>query len=268
MRALLALALYLPLQAAIAFVQAPANGNACGSVTSCNLAFGSNTGAGSLIVVVGRVGATGRTITVTDTQSSSYSLGCQQVITSDSSELFVHYAMNTAGGANTVTWAISGAAATVRFTIMEVSGAATSSVLDGCSGAEASSTTLTGGTVNTTVANVLLLGAGQNTNSVTFTAGSGYTLRSVVPATNERLMIETQVVSSTGAYTATATQSTSLAYAMITAAFKEASGGGPAAPTRPRIIITKKESDETRTPHARARRRTFGAKPIGNAYLD
>lgn len=207
---------------AIAFVQAP-NPGANVTATTVNLAYGSNTAAGSLLVAFTRVGSTTDGVTgLTDTQGNTWVLGGSQVQTTDVHKLWCHYAKNTVGGANTVTANIAGTGATIRFCILEISGADLVTPLDGIAGGQNNGTTLTGGSVTNTQVNVILVGAGSTGGNVTFTAGSGYTVRTVAPtAGTSRLGVETQVVGSITSYASTLTIGTGQDWAALTVIFKE-----------------------------------------------
>jgi hypothetical protein len=192
--------------AAIAYVQSRSVD--CGNVTSCNLAFTGNNTAGSLIIVAVRIGATGRTVTVTDSQNNTYTQRINQVQGADH-EVFVIDALKISSGANTVTVSSSGAAAIIRFAIHEYRGLAPFSAYDKSNSAQsgASGTALNSGNVTTTKANELLFGVGTTPNPATFSAGTSYTIREHVGVGGDKIATEDQIVSSTGAYSATETLS-------------------------------------------------------------
>lgn len=177
---------------AVAHVQSPANGNDAGSVTSSTLAFGSNNAAGNVSVVTGRVSATGRTITVSDTKVNTYVLQATQTEATDVQSCTVHYAKNIGAGANTVTFAISGAAATTRWTITELSGADTTTPVFNSTSATATSTNPAAGNLTPTIDGSLFYAVMTNGVDQTVTAGTDFALRSeVVAAPATRLAVET-----------------------------------------------------------------------------
>ncbi len=165
-----------------------------GSATSVALAFTSNNAAGNLIWVGSRIGELGRTITVSDSVLNTYVFAVGQDQTADSHRADFQYAKNIGAGANTVTVGISGAAASIRFAIEEVSGLDTSSPLDKTSSNQGSSTSPDSGAVTTTNANEILCGLGTCGNPATFTAGTGYTIEETVAS---KLATEDDIVSNT-----------------------------------------------------------------------
>lgn len=131
---------------AIAFVQS--RSVSLGVVTGGNLAFTSNNAAGNFIIVAVQVGAAGRTLTVTDTNLNTYTQHRNQP--GGAREIFLVAAPNIAAGANTVSVAISGAAASMSFAIYEYSGIDTASPLDQTNSATATSAHADSGNITTT----------------------------------------------------------------------------------------------------------------------
>src|SRR3989304_7749709 len=112
---------------AIAHVQTPSGGVGNGSATSVALAFGSNVTAGNMIAGGWRYSGGGRTVTLSDTLSNTYTSNAVEAIdTADANSTNgIGFALNIGGGACTVTCAISGAAVNIRFSTSEFSGVAT-----------------------------------------------------------------------------------------------------------------------------------------------
>lgn len=164
---------------AITHTQTPAGGTDCGSVTSCNLAFGSNTTAGNFIVSLCRYAATGRTVTMSDTGLNSY-IGNAGAITAsnatDGHTENVQWAHNIAGGADTVTCAVSGAASTMRFIVSEFSGVATSNAKDQSNNASGTGSTPASGTITPTKDGALIYAFEGNGATANFAAGTDFTL--------------------------------------------------------------------------------------------
>lgn len=150
---------------AIAFVQS--RSVSLGVVTSGNLAFNSNNTAGNFIIVAVQVGTNGRTVTVSDTNVNTYTQHRNQAGGTDH-EIYLVAAPNCAAGANTVTVAISGAAASVSFSIYEYSGIATSSPLDQVNSATASSAHADSGDITTTTNEQLLFSIGAASGAAPF----------------------------------------------------------------------------------------------------
>jgi hypothetical protein len=211
-------------------------GSDAGSATSANLAYSSNEAAGSLNVVAIRVGVSGRTVTVTDNNGGSYSQAVNRVQTTDGHELFLFYAPNVNSGGCTVTVSISGAATTIRFTISEYSGVATSSPLDKTASAQGGSgTSDSGATATTTQAAELVIGATALGAGAALTAGTGYTLRTTAASPN-KIGIEDKNVSSTGTYNATMTFSSDN-WSCAVATFKDSIPLSPPMATNPMTTL-------------------------------
>ncbi len=213
---------------AIAFVQASPGALTIGATSSSDT-FGSNTTAGSLLVVTfNTYAAQGRTITVTDTQGNTYALAATQTCGSGS-QAYLYYAMNTVGGACTVTAACSGGAINWRLGALEYSGAATTSALDQTATATGTGTVVSAGSVTTTIANaVLVVSVSAYSLALDFTAGSGYTEQA-----NWQLFMfgEDRVVSATGTYAGDGTLSSpGDEWVALLAAFADTPVGGPVVP--------------------------------------
>jgi len=219
---------------AIAFVQSPANGvDSGGGATQAVLAFGANVTAGSSIFVCARINAVGKTITVTDTLGNTYagSGGTAGDVTNNTAgfQTYLYSAHNSAGGANTVTLAISGTGR-IWMNIAEYSGLATSSTLDQTASATGASAAIdSGATATTTQASELVIGVGGSNVDNTFTLGTGFSNLNVAAAGTNRVAMEGQVVSSTGTYNGTFTILTSTQWVGLVATYKGAGGatGGP-----------------------------------------
>jgi hypothetical protein len=193
-----------------------------GTVTSANLAFGSNNAGGNFIVVCVRIGLTGQTITVSDTQGNTYSSALQFDDTGGGNTGAIFYALNIKAGANTVTVSYTPGTATLRFSIAEYSGVATTAALDVSSSNQAvSGTALDSGSVTTTADGELLVGMMINSSGDAWTAGTGYTSEEEVPTgASSKLMFEDRIQASAGAVSASATISPSDAWAAGIATFK------------------------------------------------
>ena len=112
-----------------AFVQSASNSN--GGITALDVAFGSNTVAGNAIMGFCAFNDTGRTFTVTDTQGNTYGTKILSQQTGFATvELFAFVAPNIVGGADTVTFTVSGASGIIWVGIHEVNGLATASPVD------------------------------------------------------------------------------------------------------------------------------------------
>ena len=87
----------------------------------------------------------------------------------------------------------------LRLAILEYSGVATINSLDANVSATGTGTAANSGNLTTTTGGDLLLGTIGTADSTTFTAGSGYTIRDIVPASpNTKLVTEDQIQTGAG----------------------------------------------------------------------
>ena len=190
----------------ITFIQST-NRAAAASVSSLSIAFNSANTAGNMIIVGVYFGAQSVSPTVTDTQGNTYGSAdnaTNQV--TDGHETCVFHSSNIHAGANTVTVSFGASYAFNAITVAEVS---VVSALDKTAAAQNNGSTSpsSGNTATTTAANEFLFGhiggsgaSGGATPEAGWTAictntiGGGFTS-----------FAEYKIVSSTGAYAATAT---------------------------------------------------------------
>lgn len=127
---------------------------------SVTTAFDSNNTGGNLIVVMAYFWTNSQTLTVTDTRGNTYQLASTVSQTSDGHQIWLYYAENIAGGANTVTASVTGSpAGYAGFVIAEYSGIVTSGALDKTKTAIGSGISLsTGSTATTSFSDELLVG--------------------------------------------------------------------------------------------------------------
>jgi len=186
------------------------------------------------VVVVGWNDITAVVSSVVDTKGNTYALAVGPTrFTPSTLSQSIYYAKNIASAgaaANTVTVTFNVAAAFVDLRVAEYSGMDTSAPLDVVKAASGSSATSDTGTVTTTNANDLLVGA-NIVNHVTTNPATGYTKRII---TSDGDILEDRVVSSVGAYGATAALNTTNNWVMQLAAFKIA-GGADAGAERQRV---------------------------------
>ena len=205
-----------PASSAITLTQ---HGNVdAGTTTTASLAFNASNTAGNLIAVTIRAGAPNQVFTVTDSSGNSYQKAIE-INNGSNDTLAIYYAPNIAGGPNTVT--VSDAIqATLRFTVLEYAGIASSSPLDVTAAAQGYGTNPSSGSVATTGNGDLLLGAVATGRSPGFNAGSGYTIEESVPAApGTRLIAEDAVQTSAGSASLAATLGASDSWAAALAAF-------------------------------------------------
>lgn len=226
--------------AAIAHVQTPAGGANCGSATSCGVIFGVNVTAGSLIVAACRYGTNGRTETMTDTLTNTYAKAIEEEQANDGNgTLMIWYAMNSGAGADTVTCTIDGAAAIMRATTSEFSGAATTNALDKTASAEGTSAAPASGNVTPDSNGQLLFATGFASNVETFTAGTDFTINTAVPAADgtQRLASERFIQATAAAHNGDFTIiNADRNWAAAIATFREAGAAAAPQPIRRRFF--------------------------------
>jgi fibronectin type 3 domain-containing protein len=218
---------------AIAYVQSNSVSPST-TVSTMSAPFTAAQAAGDLIVVGLSWGGGVTVSSVTDTKGNTYALAVGPTTFSGAASA-IYYAKNivaAAAGANTVTVTFSAATGTPDLRIAEYSGINTTSPLDVTSASTGTSATSSSGAATTANANDLLVGANA-VLSGTAGAGAGFTSRQI--STFDGNILEDRVVSATGAYSATATLSSSAAWIMQMAAFKGAGGStdtiAPSTPT-------------------------------------
>lgn len=195
----------------------------------------SNT-AGNAIIVIGIAGTTTATdlnSLPTDTQGNTYAVVTTINATAFGNGLLIrvwaNYNIAAHTGTNTVT--IPNANNDAAGFAWEVAGLATSAAFDKSSSADQTSATAldSGATATTTYANELLLGvfADDNSTSLGFTLGSGYSNAQQNGATTGYGTTEEQIVSTTGAYNATGTWVVNTAHTVsMIFTFSDGVGGG------------------------------------------
>jgi IPT/TIG domain/FG-GAP-like repeat len=211
--------------ATIAFVQqayaVPASG------TTVTVTLPSAQTAGNLNVVVVGWNDTTRTVqSVTDSKGNVYTRAVGPTVLSGSLSQSIYYAKNIAAAAaagNTVTVTFSGAATYPDIRVAEYRGLDPVNPYDGGVGASGSALTSDSGSLTTTSASGLLVGANTVTAHVT-APGSGYTSRVITSPDGD--ILEDRVVTLAGSYNATAPVSGG-SWVMQIAAFRAASVSTP-----------------------------------------
>jgi hypothetical protein len=210
--------------AKIALVQS--SGTDASNSSSAALAFGSNTAAGNFIAVVIQGGQPGEAFSVTDSQGNAYLQAIQSNEDTAGETIAIYYAMNIAGGANTV-YAFQSLGGAFRFAILEYSGVARTSALDVAAAAQGAGASPNSGNVTTSANGDLLLGGIMTTGEEFYTAGAGYTIEQSVPTLpNTKVIAEDQIQPTAGTASATATLGVADFWAATLATFKPAAGGG------------------------------------------
>lgn len=205
-----------PPPGSITFVRSA--GTDCGAAASCALAWPAANAAGNLLVLALRVGPGAGTPAVSDSKGNAYSLAVSQTDTADGQKSYLYYAQGVAAGANTTTVSVP-SAVTLRMAILEYSGIKTSGALDKTASADgpSGSAVIQTGSLTPSSNNQLILAMGTTgTNSNTFTAGSGYTLR----ATTNKLGVEDRVLATAGLVSPTLAIAQADDYAGLSASFR------------------------------------------------
>jgi hypothetical protein len=179
---------------------------------------------GNLIIALVRMSTTTQTVTVSDTAGNAYVEAVGQAQTADGSQIHLFYAKNIAGAANTVTATFSAANNHPWLSISEFHGLNTTAPLDQTAKTQGlSASPSSGPTPVTTSANELIFGAtglpATFSGTGTVTAGTGFTMLAS-DTSGSTGADETETVSSTGAYTATFSLSSSVNWSAIVATFK------------------------------------------------
>src|SRR5262249_39380056 len=147
--------------------------------------------------------ASGTIVSVTDTSGNVYAVGAPVVRNSHESQA-IYYARNivSAGAqSNTVTVIFSASVAYPDIRVLEYSGIDRTNPLDGAASGSGTGSNSTSGSIVTTNAFDLLIGA-NDVSSLTSGAGAGYTTRVLTSPDGD--IVEDRVVTAAGAYNATA----------------------------------------------------------------
>jgi len=218
--------------AAIAFVQSKNNSPNNSSLATLSATFAAAQTAGDLnVVAIGWGSSTVGISSVTDSKGNTYTLAVGPTTMSGlAATTTIYYAKNiaaAAAGANTVTVTFNSAVPFPDIRMAEYSGINTTSPLDVTAAASGTSTLSDSGSATTTNANDLLVGSNWFVLGTT-SVGTGYTQREISGWDGD--ILEDRIVSSVGAYNATAPITTSSQWLMQMAAFKAASAGGDTTP--------------------------------------
>jgi hypothetical protein len=185
-----------------------------GPTQSVQVAFPRAQGSGNLnVVIVGWADTTSSVQSVQDTAGNVYSLALGPT-SGVGFRQSIYYAPGTHGGANAITVVFDRAAAFPDIRVLEYSGVAT---LDKVAGASGNSKTSSSGTVTTTAASELIVGA-NTVRTATAKAGTGFTSRVITKPDGD--IAEDRTVNLVGNYGATATLTSSGPWVMQVVTFK------------------------------------------------
>jgi len=228
-------------QATIAFVQVNSATPQVNSTTVV-VPYTSAQTAGDLnVVVVGWNDAVAQVQSVADSLGNVYQRAVGPTVRAGAATQSIYYAANiaaAAAGVNAVTVTFSQPAAFADIRIAEYRGVATVNPVDVAVGAQGSSTLTNSGSITTTNANDLLVGANL-VQEVTTGAGASFTNRVITSPDGD--ILEDRVVTATGSYSATAPMAPSGWWVMQMVAFRAAGSGGdtqpPTAPGTPALTV-------------------------------
>ena len=222
-------------------------------VSSVAAKFNSNNAAANLIIAFVRMSSSNQTVTIADTIGNIYHTAVSQTQTTDGHQVYIFYAQNILGGANTVTATFSAINNHPWIAIYEFNGLSTINPLDQNAHAQGSSSSPSTGAMATTRTATELIFAGLgmvNNFGGTVTPGSGFGLQQQDTNTS-RATTETLVVSSTGSYTGTFSLDSSTNWSAVVATFASASSMSATPTPAPTATATPKPTaSATRTPTA------------------
>jgi hypothetical protein len=159
--------------------------------------------AGLNVVIIGWNDVTSSVSSVTDSAGNVYQVAAPVARGGGVSQT-IYYAKGIAASlSNTVTVVFNASAAFVDIRVLEYSGVETVAPLDKSASAVGTATTASTGSVTTTAAKELIVGAGTTTGGFT-SAGTGFTSRIITSPDAD--IAEDRLVSATGTYSATAAQ--------------------------------------------------------------
>lgn len=212
---------------AIAHVQTP-TADTTATATSTNQVLGTAT-AGNAIMVGWRYAGSGRTVTLSDNIGNTYTSNAIEAFdAADGSTVGIGYALNIGAGSTTVTFGISGLAASLRMSVSEFSGVATSSAIDKTAGASGNSTTPASGSVTPTTNGQLFYAVCHSGSATTYTAGTDFTLNTAIPsgAGSQRLATERYIQPTAAAHNGNFTAGSSQLWAAALATFRDTAAAG------------------------------------------
>jgi len=179
------------------------------------------------VVAIGWNDSTSHVASVADSLGNVYAQAVAPIVQSGQHSHVIYYAANiapAAGNANSVTVTFNQAVGFPDVRIAEYRGIAAVNPVDAAIGAFGTGSASNSGTITTTNANDLLIGA-NFVSSTTGQAGTGYTSRIITNPNGS--ILEDRIVTATGNYSATASLTASGAWVMQIVAFRGGSGGPP-----------------------------------------
>lgn len=228
---------------AISFVQSKTSDSTNNYVNSISATFTSNVSAGSLLLAFIDTTSTNdeTTATLTDTNGNTWTRLVNFANTTDASTIQCWYVLNANAGATQVNYLMSANFRQRTMGILEFSGVATTSAVDGTpttTAVNGYTQTHGSGNLTTTNANDLIIGAmGGNNGDATLTSESGQgwgssLIQAGYTGSFSKLGIQYKIVAATGTYQSTFIDTTQyMTSANMITAFKEASAGPSPSPS-------------------------------------
>ncbi|HUM00108.1 MAG TPA: fibronectin type III domain-containing protein, partial [Mycobacterium sp.] len=226
------------------FVQ-KASATPTGSPSTVTVTYAAAQTAGNLnVVIVGWNNTTSTVATVTDSKSNIYQLAVGPTRSGSTESISMYYARSIASAAangNTVSVHFSGGVPTPDIRILEYSGIDKQNPLDAVAVGSGNSTVSSTASLTTTRATDLLV-AGNNIDTGTTGAGTGFTSRVITTPNGD--IAEDRVVTSVGNYSASAPLSATGQWVMQLVAFRALDNTVPSAPTNlTASVISSSEID-------------------------
>ena len=207
-----------PTASGIRFVQV-ASTTPQSSTATASVSYPGTQSAGDLnVVVVGWNDTTSSVLSVTDSAGNSYALAAASIKGTALTQS-IYYAKNIIGASsNTVTVTFNQAASKPDVRILEYSGVSSSNPLDVATGTSGNSNIADSGSVTTTAADELIIGANTITSNTTVDAGSPFTPRVITSSDSD--VAEDRVVNVPGSYDSWAPLNSSGAWVMQVVTFR------------------------------------------------
>jgi hypothetical protein len=219
--------------AAPVLIQSNAAGGA--GVGSLSVGFPSNNSNGNLIIVFVRMSTTYESVAVSDTAGNNYAAAVSQAQNADGHQVFLFYAANINGGANSVTATFSSSNNHPWLSIYEYSGLSQINPLVQAVHAQGSDASPLAGFISTTDPSALaFVGSGFPATLFsmgTVTSGPGFTMLQQDTA-QERGATEAEILPGPGQYQAGFTLSSATNWTAVAAVFQTA-GATPSPPPPP-----------------------------------
>jgi hypothetical protein len=190
--------------------------------TSLSVQFTGNNTAGNLIITAVRMSTATQGISISDSAGNTYAVAVHQTQNTDGHQLYLFFAGNIAGGANTVTVTFTGTNNHPWIAVYEYSGLNKANPLDQTAHAEGNNSSPSTGVITTTSANDLVFAAAgfpATTFRGNVSPGNGYALL-LQDAGTSRTADEQAILAATRQVAGSFTLSVSTNWSVVMAAFR------------------------------------------------